>query len=179
MKEIIAILMMNIYRRINLNLIIFMSTLIIVIIIDQLIKYLISEYVIQPPNYVYVLPILNLILSYNTGVSFSLLSVQFADYPIVLGGAQFIIVLCLSILALSHRGQLELVSYGLIIGGALGNIIDRFRVGAVIDFIDVHIGGWHWPTFNVADIAVCSGAFLLIWSAYSYKNLGAMDNRNV
>lgn len=54
------------------------------------------------------------------------------------------------------------VSFGLIVGGALGNVIDRLRHGAVTDFLDFHIGTYHWPAFNVADSAICVGAALLI-----------------
>jgi lipoprotein signal peptidase len=51
---------------------------------------------------------------------------------------------------------------GLIIGGAFGNILDRLRIGAVTDFVDVHYKGWHWPTFNLADVAIVSGVTLLV-----------------
>jgi signal peptidase II len=51
---------------------------------------------------------------------------------------------------------------GLIIGGAVGNVIDRMRFGAVVDFLDAHAFGWHWPAFNVADSAICIGAALLL-----------------
>jgi signal peptidase II len=53
----------------------------------------------------------------------------------------------------------------LIVGGALGNLIDRVRFGAVIDFLDFHVGGWHWPAFNIADICIATGVglYLLNW----------------
>lgn len=50
---------------------------------------------------------------------------------------------------------------GLVLGGAIGNLVDRVRFRAVIDFLDVYIGQWHWPAFNMADIAICCGAFLV------------------
>lgn len=59
-------------------------------------------------------------------------------------------------------------SLGLILGGAAGNFIDRIRLGAVVDFLDFHYAGWHWPAFNIADIAICMGAGLavfLLWRA--------------
>ena len=55
------------------------------------------------------------------------------------------------------------VLIGFIVGGALGNVIDRVRIGAVFDFLDVHVGGHHWPAFNVADSFICIGAVLLIF----------------
>lgn len=52
---------------------------------------------------------------------------------------------------------------GLVLGGALGNLIDRVRMRAVVDFLDFHLGEWHWPAFNVADMAICCGAALACW----------------
>lgn len=68
----------------------------------------------------------------------------------------------------SAKDKALFVSLGLIMGGAIGNLIDRIRYRAVVDFLDVHYAGWHWPAFNVADIAICAGAFLamlLIWKS--------------
>ncbi|MDL2268272.1 signal peptidase II, partial [Desulfovibrio sp. OttesenSCG-928-G15] len=65
---------------------------------------------------------------------------------------------------------------GLILGGAFGNLVDRIRFRAVVDFLDFHYAGWHWPAFNVADIAICTGAFLaalLLWKA---EQPSAADN---
>ena len=59
---------------------------------------------------------------------------------------------------------------GLIVGGAMGNVIDRVLVGAVIDFLDFHWAGFHWPAFNVADIAITSGAAALIWDSFFGKH---------
>jgi len=56
------------------------------------------------------------------------------------------------------------VALSFILGGALGNILDRLMYGAVVDFIDVHYANWHWPAFNIADSAICIGAGLIIWS---------------
>ena len=54
------------------------------------------------------------------------------------------------------------VSLGLVIGGAIGNVIDRLRLGAVFDFLDVHCGGYHWPAFNLADSFICIGAVMIV-----------------
>jgi len=51
---------------------------------------------------------------------------------------------------------------GLIIGGAIGNVVDRVRLGAVVDFLDFHVGRWHWPAFNVADSAICVGVAVML-----------------
>lgn len=106
----------------------------------------------------------NLVLVYNQGAAFSFL----ADA----GGWQkwFFLALALGISAWiigmlkKHAGELLLASaLSLVLGGALGNVIDRVLYGAVVDFLDFHIAGWHWPAFNVADSAITVGAVLLVW----------------
>jgi signal peptidase II len=57
----------------------------------------------------------------------------------------------------------------LVLGGALGNVIDRLRFGAVVDFLDFHLAGWHWPAFNVADSAITIGVALLLWQQLTHK----------
>lgn len=106
----------------------------------------------------------NLVLVYNRGAAFSFL----ADA----GGWQkwFFLALALGISAWivgmlkRHAGDRVLcLALSLILGGALGNVIDRVLYGAVVDFLDFHAAGWHWPAFNVADSAISVGAALLIW----------------
>ena len=72
-------------------------------------------------------------------------------------------------MVLLHKGvenRWEARGYSLLLGGAMGNVIDRVLGGAVIDFLDVHVAGWHWPAFNVADIAINLGVGLLLWSSF-------------
>ena len=113
----------------------------------------------------------NLVLVMNPGASFSFL----ADA----GGWQkwFFIVLALSISAwlvvlIRHHAQERLMpaSLALVLGGALGNVIDRMRFGAVVDFLDFHVAGWHWPAFNVADSAISVGVVLLLWLQLTQKS---------
>jgi len=66
---------------------------------------------------------------------------------------------------ISYRQWLQGSAYSLILGGALGNLVDRSWHGFVVDFIDFHLGQWHWPAFNVADSAICIGAALIAWEA--------------
>lgn len=113
-----------------------------------------------------VLPFFNLVLVFNAGAAFSFL----ADA----GGWQkwFFVVLALGISAWivvmlrRHAAErLQSVAFALVLGGALGNVIDRLRFGAVVDFVDIHAAGWHWPAFNVADSAISIGVALLVWHA--------------
>ena len=135
----------------------------LVIVLDQLSKWRILA-ALRPGRSIEVLPFFNLALVFNPGAAFSFLSDA--------GGWQrwFFIALALAVsgwltlLIRSHAAERLLpLAAALILGGALGNVIDRIRFGAVVDFLDVHAAGWHWPAFNVADSAISLGVALLIW----------------
>jgi len=104
----------------------------------------------------------NLRLGFNTGVSFGMLADQFAGLPLVLAGIGFAMVILLAVLLLRASSRWEASALGAIIGGALGNIFDRLRIGAVVDFLDFHLWGYHWPAFNLADAAIVTGVAGLI-----------------
>jgi signal peptidase II len=135
-----------------------------VVILDQLTK-LWADSALTRFESVELLPFLNFTLMYNTGAAFSFL----ADA----GGWQrwFFIILALLVSAaivlwlryLPRREEARLAcGLSLILGGAFGNVIDRIAYGHVIDFVDVHWAGWHWPAFNVADAAITVGAIFVI-----------------
>lgn len=105
----------------------------------------------------------NLILTYNPGAAFSFLAgaggwQKYFFLTIGLCASAFIVYL------LSRHGHQRVFAcaLSLILGGALGNVIDRILYGHVIDFLDFHYAGWHWPAFNVADSAIVGGAILLV-----------------
>ena len=105
----------------------------------------------------------NLVLTYNKGAAFSFLSAasgwQGTLFMVVgIAASAFIVWL----LVRHSKQKLFSAALALILGGALGNVIDRLAYGHVIDFLDFHLGGWHWPAFNVADSAIVCGAALLI-----------------
>jgi signal peptidase II len=105
----------------------------------------------------------NLILTYNKGAAFSFLSAASGwqgTLFLLIGVAASAFILWL--LARHSKQKLFSTALALILGGALGNVIDRIGYGHVIDFLDFHLGGWHWPAFNIADSAIVSGAALLI-----------------
>ena len=134
-----------------------------IVVVDQSTKLAAVE-MLDPGSPVELLPILNLVLAYNPGAAFSFLSTA--------GGWQrwLFIGLALAICAfifhwlrgLPRRARRLPLALSLILGGAVGNVIDRVHIGAVVDFIDFHVGEWHWPAFNVADTAICIGAALLV-----------------
>jgi signal peptidase II len=112
-----------------------------------------------------VLPFFDLRLSFNPGISFSMLAQTFAGRPVVLAGTTLAIVGLLAILLIRSKTRWEAIAFGLIIGGALGNALDRLRIGAVVDFLDLHLWGYHWPAFNLADTGIVIGVAALILSS--------------
>ncbi|MBL8644772.1 MAG: signal peptidase II [Rhodospirillaceae bacterium] len=111
-----------------------------------------------------VLPFFNFRMAWNTGISFSMFDGGGATTYILLA-VQVAITLALLYWLRSLSGRLMIVATGLIIGGAVGNIIDRARWGAVADFFDFHVAGWHFATFNVADSCISIGVALWLLDA--------------
>jgi signal peptidase II len=142
---------------------------VIVIVLDQLSKWVVVNH-IQFGETIYVAPFWNWVLTFNPGAAFSFL----ADQP----GWQrwFFSVLALGVsgwIALELRRhpeeKLMALALALVMGGALGNVIDRIRFGAVVDFIQWHAAGYYWPAFNVADSAITLGAVLMVWATLFAK----------
>ena len=140
-----------------------------VLLIDQLTKLAI-ERAFAVHEVVEVTPFLNLVLVHNRGAAFSFLSDA--------GGWQrelFITIAvsaCVWIVWLLRKHSAETLfclALSLVLGGAIGNVLDRLLIGAVVDFIDVHAYGYHWPAFNAADSAITCGAVLLVWDALRAK----------
>ncbi len=104
----------------------------------------------------------NIVFTWNPGTSFSLLRSLGEAAPWIIVGATGVIIALLTYYLFRRAGTYERLPLALIIGGAFGNLIDRIRFGAVIDFLDLHVGGWHWPAFNVADMFIVIGVGLYI-----------------
>lgn len=111
-----------------------------------------------------VLPVFNLVLIRNDGVSFGMLSGLAPRWTLVL--LALTVVVWLSVWLWRSQSRQVSVALGLIIGGALGNVADRIRFHAVTDFLDFHLGTYHWPAFNLADVAVVSGVAMLAWNSF-------------
>ncbi|MGB2817157.1 MAG: signal peptidase II [Burkholderiaceae bacterium] len=134
----------------------------LVVLIDQFTKNLV-ERTFDYGDVKAVTGFFNLVLTYNKGAAFSFLASASgwqAHFLTMVGIAASIFILYL----LGRHGNQRLFSLALalILGGAIGNVIDRIAYGHVIDFLDFHAGGWHWPAFNVADSAIVGGAMLLV-----------------
>ena len=136
---------------------------IVILLIDQLSKYWAASSLIayQPEQ---IFPMLNVTLAYNNGAAFSFLSGTgswhrwfFAGFSIIMS-----LILIIWLARLPVKAKLQSLAVSLILGGAVGNLYDRAFLGYVIDFIDVYYQNHHWPVFNIADSAICIGAFLLL-----------------
>ncbi|HEY3909078.1 MAG TPA: signal peptidase II [Stellaceae bacterium] len=106
-------------------------------------------------------PFFNLVLVYNRGVSFGLFNAG-AGSDVGFNALLFSLVAAVVVVGLVYwlrrvSSPLLSIAIGLIVGGAIGNVVDRIRLGAVVDFLDFHIALWHWPAFNFADSAICVG----------------------
>lgn len=109
----------------------------------------------------------NLVLVYNYGAAFSFLSTSGGWQVILFSAIAVIAVAVCSYLIYKHtRETLFCLALALIMGGAIGNLFDRIIYGYVIDFLDFHYQHWHWPAFNVADMAIVSGAALMILESF-------------
>ncbi len=169
-----------------------------IVIFDQLSKWLVTELAIRPNlggesvglvewftkaperlsfTQIEVLPFFNIVMVWNQGISFGLFN-HGSDV-----GSLLLIALSLGITALFTVWIFRTASWfqglalAMVIGGAIGNVIDRLRFGAVIDFLDFHIAGLHWPAFNLADSCIVVGVGLLIfYSLFLEKNLHSESN---
>ena len=131
--------------------------------LDQLSKFAVARILTAGVN-IEVAPFFNLVLVRNRGAAFSFLSSASGwqrelFIAIALIASAWIVYL----LRRYSRQTLFCFALSLILGGAIGNVIDRVLFGAVIDFLDFHVAGYHWPAFNVADSAITCGAALLVW----------------
>jgi len=138
----------------------------VLVVLDQLSKLAVLQW-LAPGRVVEVTPFFNFVLVYNPGAAFSFL----AQAPGWQRGLFIAIALVASawivfLLRRHWRETLFSFALALILGGAVGNLIDRVVYGAVVDFLDFHAAGWHWPAFNVADSAITVGAVLLVWDGF-------------
>jgi signal peptidase II len=140
--------------------------------LDQLTKMLIVENFTLFQSVVVIPGFFNLTYVTNPGAAFSLLAGadSWWRHPFfLLVGGVALLVLTVMYFHLRHKTPYQALALALIAGGALGNLIDRFRLGAVIDFIDIHWSNYHWPAFNVADSSICVGVGLFLFFSFFEK----------
>ena len=143
----------------------FLILMVIIILLDQFSKMKILSYMLTDSKDLILLPFLNFTLVFNSGVAFGI----FRDFGQLLPhifsfiGITFGLgLISWAIFAKKHYYAMTLIS-----AGALGNAIDRIRLGVVVDFIDFYWKNLHWPAFNIADISICIGACIFLYSEFS------------
>lgn len=141
-----------------------MAVIGLALLVDQVTKTIVLS-VLSYGNPVPVVPGFSLSLGFNTGASFGLGGDVMAGRPLLMAALTGAITAGLTFMAFRARHPLERFGLALIVGGALGNIADRLRQGAVTDFLDVYWQDWHWPTFNLADVGITLGAICVLLSA--------------
>jgi signal peptidase II len=129
-----------------------------------------------PGQVVPVTQFFNLVLTFNTGAAFNLFAHGSGwQRPFFIVVALTAAVVIVYLLHRHGRDTLFGIALGLILGGALGNLCDRVTLGHVVDFLDFHAAGYHWPAFNLADSAITLGAVLLVWDGI--RNPGSRTGR--
>ncbi|MDB5751096.1 MAG: lipoprotein signal peptidase [Ramlibacter sp.] len=134
----------------------------IILIADQFTKVLVMGYY-RLGDSTYVWPFFNLVRAHNTGAAFSFLAAASGWQRWLFTGIGIVATLFIVYLLRSHAGQ-RLFSFALacILGGAVGNVVDRLLHGYVVDFLQFHWRGWYFPAFNIADMAITIGAACLV-----------------
>lgn len=143
----------------------FLWITVVIVIADQVTKYFALKHLMR--SEMAITPFLNFALAFNTGAAFSFLSDAGGWQNLFFVGVAAVvsIIILFMIRRLGANDLQVAVALMLVLGGAVGNVIDRVRYGYVVDFIDVYYRSWHWPTFNIADSAITIGAILLIMDA--------------
>jgi signal peptidase II len=134
----------------------------IVIAADQLVKHAMLALVFDPPTRIAITGFLNLVPVWNSGVSFGLLGDDTTSRWLFVALA-ILIVIGLFLWLVRAGGGVVAFALVLVIGGALSNVADRIVYGAVIDYIDLHAFDFHWPAFNIADMAIVAGTAMLLY----------------
>lgn len=149
----------------------------VVLVLDQITKWIFYAWLIGLPfwgpapsplprgTWIEVTGFFNLVTVWNFGVSFGMFNQGSADAAWIF--AALAVAITVALVAWLRQAPTLLVAtgLGLVIGGAIGNVVDRLRFGAVFDFLDFHAFGWHWPAFNVADVGICLGVGFLVLDA--------------
>ncbi len=136
---------------------------ILTILLDQVTKLLVKLY-LYPLETIRILPFLNLVYAENTGSAFGMFKGLGSMFFIIISLLATVLITFLLIKERDNR-----IPYALILGGAIGNMIDRIAYGYVIDFIELHAAGFYWPIFNIADSALTIGIFLLLYKTLFSK----------
>jgi len=161
------------------DLLVWLAISAVVVVLDQLTKLAIQQ-ALSDLHFYEVTPFFRLVLAYNSGAAFSFLSDQSGWQRAFFIGIASIASLVIVVLLRKHREDLMFsLALSLILGGAIGNLIDRVLLGAVVDFLYFHVAEHYWPAFNLADSAISCGAALLLWGAFRKKPRSEMPHEKI
>jgi signal peptidase II len=149
-----------------------------VFVLDQLSKFYIVNDVMENPHVIEVTSFFNIVMAWNNGVSFGMFNWDSHIKSYVLTAMAFAAALGLLFWMMREKRLSFVIPCGAIIGGAIGNGVDRLHWGAVADFLDFHAMGYHWPAFNVADMGITCGATLLIVDSLFSKSDSSKTEEN-
>ncbi len=142
----------------------------VIVVADQITKWWILAEFLDNPRVVPVTDFFNLVLVWNRGVSFGLFASSAQWMPYILAGLAIVISVFLVMWLRTAENRVLAAGLGFVLGGAIGNVIDRFVHRAVVDFLDFHAFGYHWPAFNIADSSIFVGVVLILYD-------GLFENR--
>jgi signal peptidase II len=141
----------------------------LVVLLDRITKYAVLTS-FAPGESRVVTEFFNLVLVFNKGAAFSFLAAAEGWQTLFFCAIAIVASVVISVLILkNHHKWLFSCGLGLILGGALGNLYDRVMYGKVVDFLDFHAAGWHWPAFNIADSGITVGAAILIVESFMHR----------
>jgi len=143
-----------------------------IVVVDQVTKAAIQS-TLEPGEAIAVLPILSIVLAFNTGAAFSFLAGGDGWQRWLFSGIAIAAAVFILWLIRQGGGRVYLAGLALILGGAIGNLVDRLLLGHVVDFILVHWRDWSYPAFNVADSAITIGAILLVVDSFRHRRADA------
>ena len=139
---------------------------ILIVIVDFITKKWMLSVLFEIPRQIVVTSFFNLTPVWNKGISFGIMSSHPEIIRFIIPVLALLVILYL-VRQIHLQRRIQQIGSAIIAGGAAGNVIDRFLYGKVVDFFDFHIGGYHWPAFNIADIAICAGVaitiYVIIW----------------
>ncbi|MEM1284576.1 MAG: signal peptidase II [Pseudomonadota bacterium] len=140
----------------------------VLLVLDQIVKRAVLDHFLALPagSSVEVTPFFDLVLVWNRGISYGLFQAGSAAQVWLLVGIKIAITLALIVWLIRNADKLTAIALGILIGGAIGNTIDRVLYGAVVDFVSLHAAGFYWYVFNLADVWVVAGVALLLYDAF-------------
>lgn len=136
-----------------------------IVLADQVSKHLITDHFILGEEREIISGCFNLVFGLNKGAAFGILNrqdIHWQTTAFLITTSLAVLIILVLIIKANSRQILYILGLGAILGGAIGNLIDRARIGYVIDFLDFHLGPYHWPAFNLADTFICIGGGCLI-----------------